>query len=82
LADSGRESGAPQGFGNVCDEPGCSGEVEDLTAQPRHDARIDADAAGAFGKGDIANKMVAVFDCPVITDAFAKVFAGSMTEVT
>jgi len=62
--------------------PVCSGEVEDLTAQPRHDARIDADPAGVVGKGDIANKMVAVFDSPVITDAFAKVFAGSLTEET
>ena len=72
---AGSRGGGPEGVGDVGYAVG-AGDVERLTAQSRHDARVDADAAGIFGEGDIAHPMVLVFDRPVIADGGGEGLGG------
>ena len=44
------------------------GDVEHVASKSGHDAGVDADAAGVFGEGDIADVMAPVLDGPVVPD--------------
>ena len=44
------------------------GDVEHVASKSGHDAGVDTDAAGVFGKGDVADVMAPVFDGPVVPD--------------
>lgn len=67
-------SAAPKGLGDVLDAV-CSGDVESLRTQARHDAGIDADATGVLGEGHVANPMVLVFHGPVTADGAREDFS-------
>ena len=69
------ESGGPQGVGDIGYAVG-AGDVERLTAQSRHNAGIDADAASVLGEGDVAHPVVLVLDRPVIADGAGEGFGG------
>lgn len=54
-------------MGDVCDAVR-PGDVEGLTAQPCHDARIDPDLAGILGERDVAQLVIPVLDHPMVSD--------------
>ena len=52
------------------------GDVEGLTAQSCHDARIDPDPAGVLSEGDVAYPVVPVLDCPMVLDGAREGLGG------
>ena len=62
-------------MGDVCDAVG-PGDVEGLTAQSCHDARIDLDPAGVLGEGDVAYPVVPVLDRPMVLDGAREGLGG------
>ncbi len=57
----------PEGWRDVFGTIG-PGDVEHVASKSGHDAGVDADAAGVFGEGDVADVMAPVLDGPVIPD--------------
>jgi len=47
-----------------------------LASQSGHDARVDADAAGILGEGDVAHPVVLVLDRPVIANGGGEGLGG------
>ncbi len=65
----------PKGLSDVGDAV-CSGDVEGLGTQARHDAWVDADAAGVLGEGHVANPMVLILHGPMTADGSSEDVRG------